>query len=198
MASLPKIVCLTGGIGAGKTTVARFFEELGVPVYIADQRAKMLMENTPEVKSQIVELFGEEAYLGNLPNRSYLAQLVFRQPDKLQLLNSIIHPAVEKDFQNWRSQQSSPYVIKESAIVIESGNYKKCDTLILVTAPEKVRIERVVQRDNTPENKVIDRIRNQMPDAEKVKFADYVIESTSKMLTKYKVVEINNKILSNI
>lgn len=198
MASLPKIVCLTGGIGAGKTTVARFFEELGVPVYIADQRAKMLMENTPEVKSQIVELFGEEAYLGNLPNRSYLAQLVFRQPDKLQLLNSIIHPAVEKDFQNWRSQQSSPYVIKESAIVIESGNYKKCDTIILVTAPEKVRIERVVQRDNTPENKVIDRIRNQMPDAEKAKFADYVIESTSKMLTKYKVVEINNKILSNI
>lgn len=197
-ASLPKIVCLTGGIGAGKTTVARFFEELGVPVYIADERAKRLMENSPKIRDQIIQHFGKEAYSGNSPNRTYLAQLVFRQPDKLQKLNSIIHPAVEDDFQKWLSQQNYPYIIKESAIIIESGSYKKCDLLILVTAPEKERIARVVQRDNTPENKAIDRIKNQMPDTEKAKYADYIIESTSKMLTKYRVAEINNKILNNI
>lgn len=197
-ASPPKIVCLTGGIGAGKTTVARFFEELGVPVYIADERAKRLMENSPEIRNKIIEQFGEKAYLGNLPNRSYLAQLVFRQPDKLQKLNRIVHPAVEDDFKKWLSQQNTPYIIKESAIVIESGGYKNCNVLILVTAPEKERIARVVKRDNIPENKVMDRIKIQLPDTEKAKYADYVIESTDKILTKHKVIELNNKILNNI
>lgn len=198
LAHLPKVVCLTGGIGAGKTTVAQFFNALGVPVYIADERAKMLMQTEESIKIAIVKHFGEEAYEGNLPNRSYLAQLVFNQPNKLKILNRIIHPAVESDFMQWLSQQKHPYVIKESAIVIETGGHNKCDLLILVTAPEQERIARVMQRDKTSEDEVSNRIKNQMPDDEKLKFADYVIESTDKMLTKYKVSIINQNILKNI
>lgn len=196
--SQPQVVCVTGGIGAGKTTVVQFFKELGTPVYIADERAKALMGSDPEVKKAIITQFGDAAYKGSEPDRAYLANLVFNNSDKLQQLNSIIHPAVERDFKNWLQKQDSPYVIKESAIAIETGAHRQCDLLILVTAPLEERITRVMNRDKVSRDKVLARIKRQLTDEEKIKYADYVIENTDKTLTKYIVYNINNKILNNM
>ena len=144
-----KIVGLTGGIGSGKTTVANFFKELGVPVYIADDAGKRLMVTSEEVKTAIVELFGENSYLeGNL-NRKFIADQVFNSSEKLTQLNKIIHPAVAKDFQNWLKDQKSTYVIYEAAILFESGGYHKCDLIILVTAPKAERLKRLQKRDHS-------------------------------------------------
>ncbi len=169
-------VGITGGIGSGKTTVCKIFEMLGIPVYYADDRAKWLMTNAPEVKKAIIQLFGEKAYQDDSLNRPYIAHIVFNDPDKLQELNGIVHPAVRKDGQDWHlSQKNVPYTLKEAALIFESGSFKDLDKVITVFAPKEVRIERIIARDHISREAVEARIDKQMPEEEKIALADFVI-----------------------
>ena len=174
---MPKIIGLTGGIGSGKSRVVALFTTLGVPCYIADVEAKRLMNNQPEVKAAIVNLFGEQAYVDGDLNRSYLSQIVFANPEKLKALNAIVHPAVAKDFSVWVEQQKTPFVIKEVAILFETGGYKNVDKTVLITAPETIRIERVMLRDGVTAEEVKARMRNQWTDAQREPLADFVIDN---------------------
>lgn len=189
------IVGLTGGIGSGKTTVGNAFAKLGIPVYIADYEAKNLMATSKALKARIISVFGEEAYKQGLPNRQYLAKLVFSDTEKLNKLNSLIHPAVQRHFKKWLSWQTAPYVIKEAAILFESGSYKDCDKIITVTAPLEIRIQRVMQRDSANYEDVLARIKNQWPEEEKIKRSHFVIENISLENTLKKVEEIHLKLL---
>jgi len=177
--SKPLRVGITGGIGSGKTTVCRIFEAFGVPVYDADYWAKWLIVNDPEVRTAIVGLFGPEAYLPDgTYNRPFVAAIVFENPEKLAGLNAVVHPAVERHSHAWHGQQvhaGCRYTLKEAALMVESGSHRFLDALIVVTAPEEIRIHRVMERDGVSEAAVQARLRNQMPEAEKVALADYVI-----------------------
>lgn len=172
-------VGITGGIGSGKTTVCRIFEALGVPVYYADDWARWLIVNDAEIKKGIVALFGPEAYTpAGAYDRSFVARVVFSDKEKLTALNALVHPAVEHHGRQWHLQQAehgAPYTLKEAALMIESGSYKHLDNLIVVTAPEALRIRRVMQRDGLAEEQVRARMSNQMPEEEKLKLADAVI-----------------------
>ncbi|MDT0646057.1 dephospho-CoA kinase [Zunongwangia sp. F260] len=172
-----KIVGLTGGIGSGKTTVANFFEELGIPVYIADDAAKHLMNTSENIKREITSLFGLDSYRDNLPDRKFIASRVFNDQKKLNLLNIIIHPAVAADFENWKLQQDAPYVIYEAAILFEKEGYKKCDYTILVTAPREEKIRRIKARDNSSVEDIQERMNNQWDDERKAKLADFQIQN---------------------
>ncbi|EIJ40147.1 dephospho-CoA kinase [Galbibacter orientalis DSM 19592] len=189
------IVGLTGGIGSGKSTVAKFFKELGVPVYIADLEAKKLMETNDDIRRDIISIFGADAYENNLPNRKYLAEIVFENPEKLEQLNAIIHPAVGKHFEEWYQQQKVPYVIKEVAILFENGGDKQCDLVITVTAPKEIRIERVLKRDQTTRKAIEARMQNQWSDKEKIKKSDFVIENIVIDNTHQIVEELHRMIL---
>ena len=151
---------LTGGIGSGKSSVAGIFEVLGVPVYYADTEAKRLMSEDAEVKAAIQHSFGERAYIDGLPDRKYLSAAVFNNSEKLALLNSIVHPATLHDVGRWISEQTAAYIIKEAALIFESGSEKSLDYVIGVSAPESLRIARVMKRDNLSEEEVISRLRN--------------------------------------
>lgn len=191
---------MTGGIGSGKSTVARKFNELGVSIYIADDRAKSLMVQNTEIIKGIVKIFGDEAYLDGQLNRAFIAGQVFSDKSLLQKLNNIVHPAVEKDFQSWileESKSSAKYVIKEAAILFENGGYKKCDYTILVTAPKEERIQRVIERDHTNRQAVLDRIKNQWSDSKKVLLADFIIRNKDLEETSLIVNKIHNKIISS-
>lgn len=168
---------ITGGIGSGKSTVVKVFEQLGVPVFIADDEAKKLMNTDQELIAGIKQLFGENVYSGQGElNRALLASLVFNAPDKLKQLNALVHPATIRAYENWcKKHENKSYILKEAAILFESGTYKQNDLNILVTAPEEMRIQRVIMRDGSDEEKVRSRIRNQMPDEEKAKMADFVL-----------------------
>jgi dephospho-CoA kinase len=170
---------ITGGIGSGKTTVSHLFETLGVPVYDADYWAKWLIVNDPDLKIAITALLGSESYLADGSyNRPFVAQQVFSDPQKRLALNLIVHPAVEKHSAEWGDQriaEGALYTLKEAALLIESGNYKKMDLTILVTAPEELRIERVMRRDGLTEKEVLARIEAQMPEAEKTSYVDFIV-----------------------
>ncbi|MDG3581689.1 dephospho-CoA kinase [Galbibacter pacificus] len=186
------IVGLTGGIGSGKSTVASMFKKHGIPVFIADTEAKQLMQTNGNVKKAIIGAFGNEAYINNEPNTKYLAAQVFPDPAKLQALNQIIHPAVATYFKEWAAKQDAPYVIKEAAILFESGSNKDCDVIITVTAPLNVRIKRVVERDNTTMEAVQERMKHQWSESEKVKQSDYVIENIHIETTRQLVERIHS------
>ena len=164
-----KVIGLTGGIGSGKTTVAGFFKELGAPVYIADDAGKNLMITSPKVKTSIIKLLGPLAYEGKVPNRKFIASKVFGDPPKLEALNGIIHPAVAKDFEQWKAKQTAPYIIYEAAILFESGGYKKCDAVILVTAPLEKRFARLQTRDQSSSEEIEARMLHQWSDDRKRK-----------------------------
>jgi len=172
-------VGITGGIGSGKTTVCHIFESLGIPVYVADYWAKWLIMNDPEVKQAITGLFGPEAYLPDgAYNRALVSGIVFHDPEKLAALNAAVHPAVERHARAWheaQAQQGVPYTLKEAALLVENRSYQLLDRLIVVTAPEDLRIRRVMQRDGISEAAVLARMKNQLPEAEKVQVADFVI-----------------------
>lgn len=174
---MPKIIGLTGGIGSGKSRVVEVFTTLGVPCYIADQAAKKLMINNAMVKEQILDLFGEKAYDQNGLNRAYIGELVFKDPEKLKALNAIVHPAVAQDFSEWVSQQDYPYVIKEVAILFETGGYKAVDQSLLITAPKEVRLQRTMQRDQSTKEEVLSRMNNQWEDEQRLPLASQVIEN---------------------
>nr|WP_297788143.1 dephospho-CoA kinase [uncultured Allomuricauda sp.] len=190
------IVGLTGGIGSGKSTVAKMFIELGVPVYDSDMEAKKLMVNSNEVKNAISELLGEEAYLNEGLNRPYIADKVFKDPEILGELNDIVHPAVREHFLEWVNHQKSPYVIQETALIFENNAQDKYDCTILVTAPEETRIQRVMDRDKIEKQAVIDRINNQMDDKKKVDLADFSLENLELDKTKRRVNELHLKLLA--
>ncbi|SDS84563.1 dephospho-CoA kinase [Gillisia sp. Hel1_33_143] len=170
-----KIVGLTGGIGSGKTTVANFFKDLGVPVYIADDAGKRLMATSEDVKKAVIHLFGKDAYIEGSLNRKLIAAEVFNDAEKLEQLNQIVHPAVAKDFSEWLSLQKFPYVIYEAAILFEAGGYKKCDLVLLVTAPKKSRLERVQKRDQSSLSEIEARMQHQWSDEQKQELANYEI-----------------------
>lgn len=193
-----KIVGLTGGIGSGKTSVAKMFAELGVPVYIADVEAKLLMNRSKVIKRKLIALFGEEAYVGKELNRPYLASQIFNNKDLLLKMNAIVHPKVASHFNRWVKKQDSLYCIKESAILFENGNNKHCDFVITVIAPENVRIERVVKRDNSNPKKIKAIIKNQWKDEDKVKLSHFVIDNINLNDTLAQVSEIHKNILKAI
>ncbi len=172
----PKIIGLTGGIGSGKSTVAGFFAEMGVPVYIADEEAKKILY-LPETAVQLREAFGDGVFTDNAPDRAKIAALVFNDKDKLQQLNAIIHPAVARQFEQWAFAQNTPFVIKETAILFESGSYKGCDAIITVIAAQEVRIERVMRRDGVNREQVLQRMAHQWNDEDKVKLSNYIINN---------------------
>jgi dephospho-CoA kinase len=169
---------LTGGIGAGKSTVSSILSELGCLVYNSDQRAKWLMKNNHDLKKSIVNWLGEKSYLDNDLNRSFISNVVFEDNLMLNKLNSLVHPYVAKDYQSFiSSNQNTDIVVKEAAILIESGAYKKMDLIILVVSNEQNRIQRVIKRDNSDFKKVHQRINQQMKDEDKSRYADFVLEN---------------------
>lgn len=189
------IVGLTGGIGSGKTTVANIFTQFGIPVFIADKEAKKIML-TPEIEQQIISLLGQDSYTDGKPNNAYIAKKVFNNNNEaLSKLNNIIHPAVRQRFMQWYKQQESPYVIQEAAILFETGGYKICDAVVLVTAPLKVRIDRVMKRDLVTEDAVLNRVNNQWLDKDKIPLSDYVINNIDFKTTKEQVEQIHNQLV---
>nr|WP_315148915.1 dephospho-CoA kinase [uncultured Flavobacterium sp.] len=193
---MTKIIGLTGGIGSGKTTIANHFAAAGIPVYIADDEARKIMQS-PEIVEDIKNTFGESIFDNSILNREKLSQIVFNNPDKLALLNAIIHPAVRKHFKNWVTRhQDAPFVIYEAAILFESGSYKKCDFIITVTAPIEVRIQRVIQRDKTTREQVLRRINAQWNDEQRSSKSDFILENTDAESTKIEIDKIL-KILKN-
>jgi dephospho-CoA kinase len=187
---MAKIIGLTGGIGSGKTTVANFFAASGISVYIADLEAKKLMDS-PEIKNAILAIFGSTVFDSNHLVRAKLAEIVFSNPEKLEKLNAIVHPAVRKHFKDWvLRHKNEDLLLYESAILFESGHYKDFDFIIVVTAPLESRISRVLERDNTSRDQIISRIKAQWSDEKRVSKSDFVIENTNLADTKSKVENI--------
>lgn len=166
-------VGITGGIGSGKSTVCRILGEHGVAVYDADSRAKELMATSVEVRSALIESFGAECFTSEGLNRSYLAERVFNDAEQLATLNSIVHPAVIRDFEQWAEQQEGSYVLFESAILFESGLEDRVDATVAVMAPEALRVERAMEREGWTKEQVIARIKNQLSDDERADRAKY-------------------------
>jgi len=190
-----KIVGLTGGIGSGKTTVAGFFKELGVPVYIADNAGKELLAGDTQVREQVIKLLGAKAYEGQQPDRKFIAGRVFKDKPLLEKLNKIIHPAVANHFKKWVSNQQGNYVLYEAAILFEAGGYKKCDLNILVTAPKNLKLERLQQRDDSTIEEIEARMDHQWPDDKKAALSHFIIENKDLQQTKQQVSDIHNQIL---
>ena len=195
--SRPLLVGITGGIGSGKSTVCKLFSLLGVPVYTADDRAKWLMNHDSPLKEKILEVFGSESYLSNGElNRAYLAASVFSTPEKVAALNALVHPAVRKDFMDWVSQQSAPYLIKEAALLFETGAVKELDCVINVSSPLRVRMARVLLRDpHRTEEQVNQIIDQQLPDEEKNERADFSIKNADNKLLLPQVIALHEQLL---
>ena len=193
-----KVIGLTGGIGSGKSTVARIFEKLGIPVFVSDLEAREIVNSDPEVKAGIMSHFGEDLYVNDRLDRPKMASLVFGQPKELEVLNNLVHPAVGRAFSNWQKQQRAPYVLKEAAILIETGAVEELDALILVTAAEDIRMQRVQNRDGVQKDEVSQRIRRQMTDEEKRPYADFEILNDGQKPIIPQVLEVHQQLLSSI
>ncbi|MBT8221813.1 MAG: dephospho-CoA kinase [Eudoraea sp.] len=190
-----KIIGLTGGIGSGKTTVSGMFAALGVPVYNSDLEAKRLMHTSRTLRRKISDLLGEGAYQGSELQRQYVAEKVFKDAHLLKELNAIVHPAVKRHFRRWTAKQSFPYVIQEAAILFENGSYPAFDKMILVTAPEEIRIARIQQRDGATRKSILERMGHQWNDDQKAALADYIIENTDLDHTRDQVALIHAELL---
>ena len=188
------IIGLTGGIGSGKSTVAKIFAQLGIPVLDADATAKAIMNEDRSVKTKLIELFGEDAYKENQLNRPYIAQIVFEDAFKLQQLNAIIHPITIQYAKDWAFKQSAPYVIKEAALFFESGSSEGVEKIIGVTAPKHIRIQRVMQRDQITREDVIKRMEHQLEDSLKMKLCDWVIQNDDMHLLIPQILAIHQEI----
>ena len=187
-------VGLTGGIGTGKTTVAGFFQDLNIPVFFADQLSKQLVNTSPRIRQKIIQLLGKDAYQGTMLNSSFVADLVFTDATLLNQLNTIIHPAVLKNFENWLAKQSSHYVIKEAALIFEIGSQKLYDVIITVTSPIELRIERLMTQRHLSREDILRRIQNQLSDKDKISRSDFVIPNTDITKTKQQVLQIHKAI----
>ncbi|MEP6710764.1 MAG: dephospho-CoA kinase [Ferruginibacter sp.] len=184
---------LTGGIGSGKTTVAKIFEVLSVPVYYADDAAKRIMNEDEDLKQQIIEHFGLDAYINGQLNRSHLSAIVFDNPEKLTLLNSLVHPVTIADADKWMQQQTTQYIIKEAALMFETEAYKHVDYVIGVSAPEELRIHRTTRRDNTTEAAVAARMNKQMDETKKLERCDFIINNDETILLIPQVLQLHQK-----
>ncbi|MFT5079300.1 MAG: dephospho-CoA kinase [Planctomycetota bacterium] len=193
-----KIVGLTGGIGSGKSTVASMFADLGVPVFIADDEGKWLLNTSKVVRRKIVALLGDKAYVDTSPDRKYIASQVFNDNTLLAALNAIIHPKVAKKFKRWLAQQDAPYCMKESAILFETGGDAICDATITVSAPLEMRMQRVLKRDNSSLKDIEARIQNQTNDDYRDNKADYVIVNDSLDATKKQVKKLHKLLLGPV
>jgi len=187
---------ITGGIGSGKSTVARVFETLGIPVYYADDAAKRLMQEDPELKKQIISLFGESAYKDGELNRSYISGQAFSNPEKVKALNALVHPATISDAKSWMAKQQSPYALKEAALIFESGSEKELDYVIGVSAPEEIRIRRVMERDGSSREAILQRIQNQMNEEEKMKRCHFIIQNGDDQLVIPQVMALHKQLLA--
>ncbi|OGS69634.1 MAG: dephospho-CoA kinase [Flavobacteria bacterium RIFCSPLOWO2_12_FULL_35_11] len=185
-----KIIGLTGGIGSGKSTVLALFEALGVVTYIADSEAKKLMNVDAELRSQIVKLFGDEAYVQGELNKTYLASLVFNNAEKLNALNALVHPKVREDFQRFIRKTNADFIIYEAAILFESGSDKFCDYIITVSSSFENKIDRIMKRDKVSEAQILERMKHQSTDDHKIKKSDFVIRNNKIADTKYQVSTI--------
>jgi dephospho-CoA kinase len=197
MANKPLKIGITGGIGSGKTLVSKIFSLLGIPVYDADTRAKWISNFHPEVKKEIIELFGAEAYLHDKLNTRYIAGIVFKDKTKTEELNHIVHPRVGEDFLNWVEQHKEfPYILKEAALMFESDSYKSLDKIIVVSAPLDLRIKRVLSRDpQRTEAEVRGIIDKQIPEKEKINRADFVVMNDDQQMVIPQVVELHKKFI---
>lgn len=192
-------VGLTGGMGSGKSTICQIFEAFSIPVYYADSRAKKIMLENKEVKSKIKKLLSRESYFRNgRPNRKFIADKVFTNPSLLTALNDIVHPAVQDDFENFYHlhKTSAPYVINEAALLVENGSYTRFDVLIVVTCPEEIRMQRIMKRDKITAEAVYDRLKNQLPEEEKVRHAHHVIFNSGEEALLPQVWTIHQKLVS--
>ncbi|MHA6696416.1 dephospho-CoA kinase [Chryseobacterium sp. A301] len=179
----PKVIGLTGGIGSGKTTVAKYIEQMGYPVYNSDQRAKEIVNIDPLLKTKIIELLGPESYnTEGEYNRAFVSSVVFENSQLLTSLNHLIHPAVKKDFENWTRNQSGPYVFKETALLFELGLDKECYKSILVTAEDNIRIKRVMDRDSKTYREVENVMDQQMAEKDKVRKTSFIIYNNEDLI----------------
>jgi len=185
---------LTGGIGSGKSTVAKIFSVLGIPVYYADDAARRVMNEDPEVKKNMLRHFGKESYTAaGLLNRPYIASLVFGNPEKLELLNTISHPATIADSEQWMKRQATPYAIKEAALLFESGSAGNLDYIIGVYSPSALRIQRIMHRDNITREEVLQRMKRQIDERMKMKLCDFVVMNDEQQLLIPQVLALHEK-----
>jgi dephospho-CoA kinase len=191
-----KQIGITGNIGSGKSTVAKIFATIGIPIYDADARAKSVMTENVSLKADLITLLGTEAYLmdGSL-DRAYIASQVFKNQALLGELNALVHPAVFKDYDEWVLVQTAPYILKEAALLYESGSYKKLDKIIVVHCPDELRIQRTMKRDHSTREAVLERLQKQMPQAEKMARADFLINNDENNLLIPQVMQLHQQLL---
>ena len=187
-------VGLTGGIGSGKTTVARIFEILQVPVFDADKAARNLMNENPSVRADVIKIFGEKSYSQNTLNRKFISGIVFNDPEKLAALNGIVHPATLQNAQEWFNSQSGIYAIKEAALLFEAGAEKDVDYVIGVSSPLPLRIQRIQHRDGLSTTEIEARINRQMNEEEKLKRCDFVLYNDEKQLLLPQVIALHEQL----
>ena len=188
------VIGLTGGIGSGKSTAANYFATFeNVSIYNADKEAKKLMTNSNELKEKIISLFGKNAYVDNTLNRKFIANIVFNDIEKLEMLNNIVHPAVHKHLENFvLTHEANSYILYENAILFENNSQFICDKIITVTAPKELRIQRVIERDNTTKKAVEERMKNQWKQSKKVLQSHYIIHNTNLLKTQKNILRIHN------
>jgi len=195
---MSKMIGLTGGIGAGKTMVAKIFENLGVPVFNADETAKQLMQTSPAIKTALIQQFGEKVYENGVLQKAYLSSIVFSDAHQLALLNSIVHPITIQAAWDWAKIQTAPYVIKEAALLFESNAVEGLDFVIGVTAPSSLRIQRIMQRDTCTKQEAEKRMHHQMNDTIKMRLCDKVIVNDEIELLTPQVLAIHEFILASV
>lgn len=175
------VIGLTGGIGSGKSTVAKLFEKKNIPIYISDIRAKELINESNKIKKNIIKYWGKDIYINGKLNRKKLSEVVFKNKSDLKKLNELVHPEVFNDFKIWKNNQISDFVMKEAAILFESGSYKDCDLVITVETEKKIRINRTIQRDGVTKEMVEDRISKQWTSEQRIEASDYVINNNGSL-----------------
>ena len=198
MRSKPLEVGITGGIGSGKSLVCKIFSLLQVPVYYADDRAKWITNFDAKVREAVVDTFGEDSYDEHGLNRNYIAKKVFNNAEQLAMLNGIVHPAVGNDYDRWvKEHDTSPYLLKEAALIFESGSYKRLDRVINVTAPEDIRIRRVLQRDPfRSEAEIRSIIERQLPESERQQRSDYIIHNDDQQMVIPQILSLHEMLVS--
>ncbi|QNR23999.1 dephospho-CoA kinase [Croceimicrobium hydrocarbonivorans] len=189
------IVGLTGGIGSGKTTVAQIFQQLKVPVFVADEESKRLLDTDADLQAQLVEWLGPELIKEGRVDRAYMASRIFKDEDLLKKVNALIHPAVGRAFQTWYQKQEAPYIIREAAILFESGTHKDCAKIIVVSAPEELRLQRVIKRSGESPEQVKARMAKQWPQEKKEALADYIIHNDHQEMLIPQVLQIHEDLI---
>ncbi len=188
-------VGITGGIGSGKSVVGRVLQILGFPVYYSDYEAKQLMTEHKKLRQELISLFGEEAYRGSELNRSFLADQIFNHPELKEKMNALIHPKVRERFFEWVTEQNTPIVFNEAAILFETGSYKQFDYTVLVTAKKEIRLQRVKNRDGLTLEQVEARMKHQWSDEKKIPLADFVINNNPEDSLFLQLVELLSTIV---